>query len=69
MSSSTIQLLHAILDGWWVLMTGWKIPGINITPAQLVFFMAVAPLTIKFFKDLFSLSIHNINVRSGGYKK
>lgn len=50
-------------------MTGWKIPGINITPAQLVFFMAVAPLTIKFFKDLFSLTIHNINVRDGGYKK
>lgn len=50
-------------------MTGWKIPGINITPAQLVFFMAVAPLTIKFIKDLLSLTVHQINVSDRGYKK
>lgn len=61
MANTTIQLLHAILDGWWDLMTGWKIPGINVTPAQLTFFMAVAPLTIKFIKDLISLSVHNMN--------
>lgn len=60
MDNDVILLLRAILDGWWTLLTGWKLPVLNITPAQGLLFMAITPLTIKFLKDLLQVGSSNL---------
>ena len=65
MSQDVISCLRAILDCWWTLLTAWKLPGINITPAQGLLFMAITPLTIKFLKDLLQVGTSNLGRTSG----
>lgn len=60
MDSDVILLLRAILDGWWTLLTAWKLPVLNITPAQGLLFMAITPVTIKFMKDLLQVGSSNL---------
>lgn len=60
MSSDVIALLRAILDGWWTLLTAWKLPVLNITPAQGLLFMAITPMTIKLMKDLLQVGSSNL---------
>lgn len=60
MDSDVIILFRAILDGWWTLLTAWKLPVLNITPAQGLLFMAITPLTIKFLKDLLQVGSSNL---------
>lgn len=66
MDSRVIELLQAVLDGWWTLMTAWKLPVLNITPAQGLLFMAITPLTIKFMKDLLQVGTSNLGRSKGG---
>lgn len=59
MSSDTILAFKAIIDSAWLLATGWKLPGVNMTPAQLGMFMLVLPLIVWFVRNILTVSISN----------
>ena len=58
MDTRGVELLGVILNSWWYLMTSWKLPILNITPAQGLMFIFIVPLTVRFMKDLLSVSTH-----------
>lgn len=64
MTNTALQLFQTILNGAWLLFTGWHVPGTNLTPAAFFFFCLAAALSIRFIKHLMSGRSNN----SGGDK-
>lgn len=56
MTQSTIDAIQCIIQSMWTFATGWRLPGINCTPAQLGMLIMVVPLILWFVKSLLSLS-------------
>lgn len=56
MSRPVIELMRCIIDNMWLLATGWKLPGINITPAQGIMFILLFQLVLRFVFSLLNFS-------------
>lgn len=56
MSNDVIQIITAPMAHIWRLFTGFHIPGTNITPAMVLFFVPFVSLIMKFVKDLLSMN-------------
>lgn len=53
MTNNAFQFLVLFLGQIFRLFTSWYIPGTNVTPAGVLFFIAFAGLSIRFVKALF----------------
>ena len=56
MTQNALQVLRYILAWGWRFMTGWYIPGTNVTPGALLFFVFLVVVLTKFVKRLFNVS-------------
>lgn len=66
MIDKAYEILEHIIYWSWQLFVSWYIPGTNITPASLFLFFALANLTIRFIKRLFTGNFGGSIGRSGG---
>lgn len=57
MAAEMLDLLQVFIAGIWTIMTSWHIPGTNFTPAQLLFFLLIAPVILHFVFDLLSVTV------------
>lgn len=48
MTSDAKAILSCLFDVVWRLFTSWDIPGTEITPAEFLFFLAFAGLSLRF---------------------
>lgn len=48
MSSDAKAILSCLFDVVWRLFTSWDIPGTSVTPAEFLFFLAFAGLSLRF---------------------
>lgn len=75
MDNSIVTLMYGVFREFWRLFTSWEFPLLGFTPAQLYFFILVAPLTVRIVKTIISLSLDSLlksgdgNGKKGGYKK
>lgn len=54
MTADAIAILGALFDIIWRLFTSWHIPGTNVTPAALGFFLISAGIGLRFVLRFFS---------------
>lgn len=47
MSADAIAIVRFIFHMIWMLFTSWYIPGTNVTPAAMAFFLLVSSFTLK----------------------
>lgn len=60
MDNSVVQFMVGFLQNIWRLFTSWEFPLLGFTPAQLYFFMLVAPLTVRLVKSIIALSVNDL---------
>lgn len=71
MDNTAITFMYGFLHNIWRLFTSWEFPYLGFTPAQLYFFILVAPLAVRIVKSIISLSIENMTAsgeKRGGKK-
>lgn len=56
MSNDAIQIITMFPSMVWQLMTGFKIPGLNFTPAVLFFGILSFSLALKFIMGIINIS-------------
>lgn len=56
MSSDAIQIITFLPSLFWQLMTGWKLPGLNMTPAVFFFGILSFGLAFKFLIGIINIS-------------
>lgn len=56
MTQNALQVLRYILAWGWRFLTGFYIPGTNVTPGALLFFVFLVVVLSKFIKRLFNVS-------------
>lgn len=59
MSSMAYRFFQLIFDSCWQLLTTWKLPGINLTPAQCLMFILFLDLSFDLVFALLSQSVLN----------
>lgn len=47
MTSDTIQIVRFLFTTIWAMFTSWYIPGTNVTPAGMAFFLLVASFVLR----------------------
>lgn len=47
MSADAIAIVKFLFETIWKLFTSWYIPGTNVTPAAMAFFLMVSSFTLK----------------------
>lgn len=52
MTADAIQILQFIFNVIWKMFTSWHIPGTNVTPAAMGFFLLVAAMIINSIKSV-----------------
>lgn len=57
MTQNAIDVLTFILAWGWRFLTGYYIPGTNVTPGAMLFFILLASLVINFFRRLFNVTV------------
>lgn len=65
MLNDVILFMQAFFREFWKLFTSWEFPGLGFTPAQLYFFILVAPLAVKLVKSIVTLSVDSL---ASGYR-
>lgn len=55
MSSDFFLGLQMIFNIGWTVLTSFKIPGTNVTPAAFLLFITVSGLSLKFIRSLFGV--------------
>lgn len=55
MTSDAIQFYLGYIPQIWKFFTSWSIPGTNVTPAAMCFFVLAVGLVIRTFKRLTSV--------------
>lgn len=53
MTSDALLVVLTIFNTIWKLFTSWYIPGTNVTPAGIAFFVLVSSLALRIFKHYF----------------
>lgn len=59
MSSDFLQILSGFTNAIWTLFTSFKIPGLNFSPAVLLFGILSFHLAIKFLSGVFNVTTSN----------
>lgn len=67
MSNDVLLAMQGFFNAIWLFLTGWYLPGTNITPASFMLFCAMFKVTLPFVLDLISISFSSF--RSDGGKK
>lgn len=57
MTQNALQVLSYILAWGWRFMTGWYIPGTNVTPGGLLLFIFLLSFLVSWLKTLFNAQI------------
>ena len=60
MDNQIFVFMTGFLRQIWRLFTEWEFPLLGFTPAQLYFFMLVAPLAVRLVKSIISLSVSDL---------
>lgn len=53
MTSDALLVVHFLFTQIWSLFTSWYIPGTNVTPASMAFFLLASFAVIKILKMYF----------------
>lgn len=61
MLQDVVDFMYGFLRQIWRLFTSWEFPGLGFTPAQLYFFILVAPLAVKVVKSIVTLSVDSLS--------
>ena len=59
MTGNAITVLRFILAWGWRFLTGYYIPGTNVTPGAMLFMVLLASFVINFFRRIFSVETSN----------
>lgn len=59
MSSDFLQILQGFTSSIWTLFTSFKIPGLNFSPAVLLFGILSFHLAIKMLSGIFNVTTSN----------
>ena len=63
MSSDFVIILRGLFSILWSLMTSFKLPGLNFSPAVLMFGIMSFGLAIKLLSGIFTITTGGINAR------
>lgn len=63
MTTNFYNLLTTLFRSVWQLMTGFYIPGTNVTPGGLFLFLASAFIGLKFVKRIFGSGVDYVSER------
>lgn len=71
MANDVILFMQGFFAQMWRLFTSWEMPGLGFSPAQLYFFILVAPIAVKIVKSIVTLSVDSLasGARSSGRRK
>lgn len=53
MTSDAVLIVQVLFTSIWSLFTSWYIPGTNVTPAALSFFLLAAFFVLRWIKQYF----------------
>lgn len=56
MSNDFLQILSGFTNAIWTLFTGFKIPGLNFSPAVLMFGILSFGLALKLLRGIFDIA-------------
>ena len=68
MSSDALAIVGALFQIIWRLFTSWHIPGTEMTPAVLAFFLVAASLGLRFVLQFFSSNSASAGTAIGNAK-
>lgn len=54
MTYDALLVVHFLFNEIWSLFTSWYIPGTNVTPASMAFFLLASFAVIKILKSYFT---------------
>lgn len=57
MTETALKLTKCILTQMWAFATSWKLPGINLTPAQCIMFILMFGTVLRFAFSLLNFSV------------
>lgn len=60
MDNQVVIFMSGFIRNIWRLFTSWEFPLLGFTPAQLYFFMLVAPLAVRLVKSIIALSVNDL---------